>query len=71
MPKHVEFRAGRIEVSNKNCVGCVDWDADVMLTVDQATKYLGSIGDKAVLFLSLEKAKNLIKDLQKAVEGKA
>lgn len=67
MPKYIEMNVRSIGAFNKDCAGCQKCNKDVMISVEQTTKWLGDLAISVDLFLSQKQTIEFIKELQKAV----
>lgn len=67
MSEQIEMGARTIEAFNKDCAGCKNYKSEIMISVEQYTKWLGDPTIKVHLFLSQKQAMELVASLQKAI----
>lgn len=62
-----EFIAESIKIYDKNCIGCIRWDRDIMISfIDNNKKYKDTdIHETFDLFLTQAQASELITQLEK------
>ena len=67
MSEQIEMGVRTIEAFSKDCAGCKNNESEIMISAEQARKWLGDPTINIHLFLSQKQAIELVGSLQKTI----